>query len=102
MAVDQIALTPDEMRSLATSYQNVGADVEQSIETMKQLMDRLQQSWKGGASDAYGQKFLELKKNGFDPMKQLIDDISTSLNNTAQAYEQADTQIANAWKNFAS
>lgn len=89
----QIRITPDQMRSRAGEYRGESQKVQDVISKMDSLLSALQSEWEGQASQAYSQRFTELRP-GFVKAQQLIDEIAHSLDATAQSLEAADQQIA--------
>lgn len=93
MASGQIRMTPDTMRTRAGEYRTEAENVQSVIEKMDALLDTLQTEWEGAASEAYANKFNELRPS-FVAAKDLIDDIAVALDKTAEAVESTDNQIA--------
>ena len=69
-------------------------NVQSVIDKMDRLLETLLTEWEGSASEAYANKFAELRPS-FVKGKELIDDIAMALDKTAEAVESTDTQIAN-------
>ena len=90
---NQIRMTPDSMRERATEYQRQSDIVGEVIERMDGLLTQLHEEWEGAASEAYEAKYTDLRK-GFVSMQELISEICTALNKTADAVEQTDSDIA--------
>lgn len=93
MASGQIRMTPDTMRTRAGEYRTESENVSNVISKMDQLLQTLLTEWEGAASEAYANKFEELRPS-FVAAKDLIDDIATALDKTAEAVESTDSQIA--------
>lgn len=94
---NQIRMTPDTMRQRAHQYTDQANQLQQIISTMDRLLTQLQSEWEGDASRAYAQKFNELRP-GFTKAKELIDQISTALKDSARIVEETDRSIANQLK----
>ena len=94
MASGQIRMTPDTMRERAGEYRTEAENVQSVIDKMDRLLETLLTEWEGSASEAYANKFAELRPS-FVKGKELIDDIAAALDKTAEAVESTDTQIAN-------
>ena len=94
MASGQIRMTPDTMRERAGEYRTEADNVQSVIDKMDRLLETLLTEWEGSASEAYANKFAELRPS-FVKGKELIDDIAAALDKTAEAVESTDTQIAN-------
>lgn len=97
MASGQIRMTPETMRSRAGEYRTESANVESVISKMDSLLDTLLSEWEGSASEAYNDKFAELRPS-FVKAKELIDDIATALEKTADAVEETDSSIASQFR----
>lgn len=93
MASGQIRMTPDTMRTRAGEYRTESENVSNVISKMDQLLQTLLTEWEGAASEAYANKFDELRPS-FVAAKDLIDKIATALDKTAEAVEATDSQIA--------
>lgn len=93
MASGQIRMTPDTMRTRAGEYRTEAENLQGVIEKMDSLLNTLLTEWEGSASEAYANKFSELRPS-FVAAKQLIDDIAQALDKTAEAVESTDNQIA--------
>lgn len=94
MASGQIRMTHDTMRERAGEYRTEADNVQSVIDKMDRLLETLLTEWEGSASEAYANKFAELRPS-FVKGKELIDDIAAALDKTAEAVESTDTQIAN-------
>ena len=93
----QIRMTPEKMRQRAGENTKQANNLNSIITKMDGLLKNLQSEWEGSASEAYAQRFAELRP-GFVKAKDLIDEISTALKNTAQIVEDTDRNIANQFK----
>lgn len=93
----QIRMTPETMRERAGEYRIEGENVQSVIEKMDSLLDQLLQEWEGQSAQAYNEKFAELRP-GFVRAKELIDEIAKSLEDTANIVEEADQNIASAYR----
>ena len=90
----QIRMTPETMRQRAGEYRTESSNLQDLIGRMDNLLNQLQEEWEGQAAQAYATKFGELRP-GFVAAKDLIDDIATALDRTAEAVESTDQEIAN-------
>ena len=94
---NQIRMTPETMRTRANEYTTQANNLQQIITKMDNLLKQLQQEWEGDASNAYAQRFAELRP-GFVKAKELVDEISTSLKSTANIVEETDKSIAGQFR----
>jgi WXG100 family type VII secretion target len=92
----QIRISPDQMRSRAGEYRVEADNVGDVISRMDSLLSALQSEWEGSASQAYEARFNELRP-GFVQAQELINEIATSLDQTAAALEETDSNIASSF-----
>ena len=93
MASGQIRMTPDTMRGRLESTGRSRECTECNRQD-GQITGHTAHRVEGAASEAYANKFAELRPS-FVKGKELIDDIAMALDKTAEAVESTDTQIAN-------
>ena len=93
----QIRMTPEQMRGRAGEVRNQGETFQEVINRMGNIINELQTEWEGQASQAFAEQFNRLKPS-FNDMRQLIDDIGTQLDATANAVEQLDQDIASRFR----
>jgi len=67
------------------------------ISTLDTLLENLQSEWEGSASEAYAEKYAELKP-GFEAAENLLGEIAAALNSVADAMEEMDTTIADQFR----
>jgi len=91
----QIRITPDDMREIARKYNSEAEEVSGVIDRMDGLFNNLQSEWEGQASQAYAQRYTELRP-GFVSAKDLIVEIANALNSVATQLAETDSSIANA------
>ncbi len=94
---NQIRMSPEAMRGRAAEYLQQSEVVEEVIGKMDTLLENLQAEWEGSASEAYAEKYEQLKPS-FTAMQELIADISSALNKTADAIEATDSDIAGQFR----
>ena len=93
----QIRMSPEQMRSRAGEVRQQGETFQEVINRMGNIINELQSEWEGQASQAFAQQFDRLRPS-FNEMRQLVDDIGTQLNGTANAVEQLDQEIASRFR----
>ncbi len=91
-----IRISPDAMRGRAGSFRGQADAVNGVINTMTNLLGQLQGEWEGAASKSFSSRFEELKPN-FVKAEELIREIASALDSTANAMEQADADIASQY-----
>ncbi|TCP31203.1 WXG100 family type VII secretion target [Scopulibacillus darangshiensis] len=89
----QIRVTPEELRDMATRYNNESGNVEDLVGRLDTMKGQLQGMWEGASSDAFAAQYEELKPS-FVKMANLLADISKQLGDTANIIEDTDNQIA--------
>lgn len=90
---NQIRITPDQMRERANQYRNEADTVNGVIVSMDNLLSALQSEWEGAASESYAARYEELKP-GFQKAEELIREIASALDSTANIVETTDSDIA--------
>ena len=93
----QIRMTPEQMRSRAGEVRNQGETLQEVVNRTGNIINELQTEWEGQASRAFAEQWDRLRP-AFNDMKQLILDISTQLDGTANAVEQLDQDIASRFR----
>lgn len=93
----KISMTPEQMRTRATEYDNQGESVDNTIVAMDGLLSALQEEWQGKASEAYASKYENELKPAFKEAVVLIEEIAKSLRNAADVTEQTDDSIARGY-----
>lgn len=93
----QIRITPEQMRGRASEYRVEAGNVEGVIAKMDTLLSTLQAEWEGAASESYAARYQELRP-GFIKVQDLINEIATALDATANTLEETDTNIANQFR----
>jgi len=93
----QIRMTPDQMRSRSNEVRTQGQTFQDVIGRMNGIITELQTEWEGQASAAFAEQFNRLKP-AFNEMRELIDNIGMQLEQTANAVEQMDAEIASRFR----
>lgn len=97
MASGQIRITPEQMRGRASEYRVEAGNVEGVISKMDTLLSNLQSEWEGASSESYAARYQELRPS-FVKAQDLINEIATALDATANSIEELDTSIAGQWR----
>lgn len=92
MAINQIRITPDQMRTRANQYRAQADNMNGIIRSMDSLLQQLQSEWEGYSSESYAARYQELKP-GFVKAEELIREIATALDFTANEVEQKDLDL---------
>jgi len=95
--MSQIRMTPETMRSRAGEVRQQGETFQEVVNRMGNIINELQSEWEGQASQAFAEQWGRLQP-AFRDMVQLVEDISTQLNGTANAVEQLDQEIASRFR----
>jgi WXG100 family type VII secretion target len=88
-----IRVTPAELATMSTRYNSESSQVGEQIVRLDNMIGDLESMWEGEASRAFSDQYKSLRPS-FVQMQQLLEEISTQLNNTGKALEDADNQIA--------
>lgn len=88
-----IRVTPAELISMSNRYSSESSQVGEQVSRLDTMIRELESMWEGESSRAFSEQYQSLRPS-FIQMQQLLEDISTQLNSTAKALEDADQQIA--------
>jgi WXG100 family type VII secretion target len=93
---NQIRITPDQMRTRANEYRAIKSnEFETFIQKMDQMLSMLESEWEGEASRSYADRWRgNVRPETKTMVEQLIDDLATSLDKTAQILEETDQAIS--------
>ncbi|WP_066074099.1 WXG100 family type VII secretion target [Neobacillus soli] len=89
----QIRMTPAELKSKATRYGQSAHQIEQILKDLTNLQNELRGEWEGRAFQSFDDQFNQLKPK-VQNFAQLMHDINTQLNKTAEAVAQHDEQLS--------
>lgn len=93
----QIRITPEQMNQRAAQYRTQADTVNGVINQMDRLLVQLQTEWEGAASQAYADRFQQLKP-GFQKAEALIREIAASLDTSAKKLLETDQALANGYR----
>lgn len=91
----KLLVTPEELRSTATSFSTKATEVSGILEEMLNIASALSTSWTGGAGDAYRTKFANLKSSKETTVNMMNEHVK-DLNDMADQYTTAETTSMNA------
>ncbi|AVD57819.1 MULTISPECIES: WXG100 family type VII secretion target [Heyndrickxia] len=89
----QIRMTPEELKAKAQRYDNAGQQIEQLLRDLTNLQNELRGEWEGRAFQGFDDQFNQLKPK-VQNFAQLMHDINTQLNKTADAVAQHDEELS--------
>lgn len=89
MAGHRIQIDPDQLESIAKEFQAKRQESDQIIQTLDSRIQSLHGQWQGRTSDRFFVDFEEAKQN-MKNFTQLLENISTALNQIAQKFRQTD------------
>ncbi len=91
----RVMADPAKMRSFANRVGSSATDFKSNYTQMYNVIDNLKNAWTGKDNQAFANKINEYKKD-FDAMHSAIESYKEFLNESAKAYEQAQSEIASA------
>jgi len=86
-------MTPEELKAKAQRYDNAGQLIEQLLRDLTNLQNELRGEWEGRAFQGFDDQFNQLKPK-VQNFAQLMHDINTQLNKTADAVAQHDEELS--------
>lgn len=93
----QIRMTPETMRTRSRQANQQAETMQNLRDAMDRLLTTLKGEWEGEAMKGYEDRFNKIKpvlKNA----KELLDEISHNLNETARIVEDTDRNIASQFR----
>ena len=95
----QIRITPEELRSASEFLENCLSNLNEEVNALKNKIDEVTGNWEGAASST----FIDTFENDMypilrDTLPQVVTGISQQLSGAADAIEQADEEVAKAFK----
>lgn len=92
-----IRLNADGLTSASTQLKGQGNELESLIQQLQNVINSLPECWEGDAAVAYGEQFASLRP-GLDKTRQLVEDIAVQIDQTLQAAQELDANIASKLK----
>ena len=89
----QIRVSPETLQSRAREYGKAANDIRVILNNLQRLQDTLRSEWEGAAFQGFDQQFLELKPK-VENFADLMQQINTQLDKTAQAMQQNDQDLS--------
>lgn len=93
----QIRMTPETMRARSKEANQQAETVQAVINYMDRLLRTLQGEWEGDAVKGYEDRYNKIKPS-FVNAKELLDEISHNLSETARIVEETDRNIASQYR----
>ncbi len=90
---NKIRIDSDLMRERAEEYRVQASNLEHILTKLDQLQRSLDNEWIGLASEAYGNKYAQLRPT-FEKTSELTLDIATALDKVAQNMIEVDHKLA--------
>ncbi|SDI36189.1 WXG100 family type VII secretion target [Pseudobutyrivibrio sp. 49] len=95
----QIRITPEELREAANFLQQKQEAINSEVSELKSKVDEVTGNWEGAAQSQFVESFLsDMYPMLHETMPQIIEGIASQMNGAADAIEQADQEVANAFK----
>lgn len=89
----QIRVSPETLQSRARDYGKAANDIRVILSNLQRLQDTLRSEWEGAAFQGFDQQFSELKPK-VENFADLMQQINTQLDKTAQAMQQNDQDLS--------
>lgn len=95
----QIRITPEELRDAADFLEQKLEAINTEVSALKGKIDEVSGNWEGAAQSS----FIDTFENDMypilsDTLPQVIEGISSQLDGAADAIEQADEEVAKAFR----
>lgn len=93
-----IKMTPDELRDAASFLGNKREEIVSAVGNIKSKVDTTAAGWEGAAQSSFVEQFNEMLPMLTESFPQVIEGIESMLTGAADALEQADSEVAKAFK----
>lgn len=93
-----IKMTPQELRDAATFLGGKRGEIVSAVSAIKSKIDATTAEWEGSAQSSFIATFEEMLPILQQDFPETIEGIESMLTGAADALEQADSEIANAFK----
>lgn len=94
-----IRMTPQELRDSAAFLGGKRDEIVQAVNAIKQRVDATTAEWEGSAQSSFIATFENMLPMLTQDFPETIQGIESMLTGAADALEQADSEIAKAFKN---
>jgi len=91
MAIIQV--TPELLNAKASELRGLKSNHDEAMTKMRSLIMGLNEIWKGGAQDAYVQKYESMQAT-FTNFSQLLEEYAKLMDITAQKMSEKDAELA--------
>lgn len=98
MNMASIRMTPQELKDAATFLGGKREEIVQAVDAIKQRVDSTTAEWEGSAQSSFIATFEEMLPMLTQDFPETIQGIESMLTGAAEALEEADTEIGNAFK----
>ena len=93
-----IRLTPQELRDSATFLSGKRDEIVSAVNEIKSRVDSTTAEWEGAAQSSFVESFNEMLPMLTESFPETIQGIESMLTGAADALEQADSEVAKAFK----
>lgn len=93
-----IRMTPQELRDSATFLSGKRDEIVSAVNQLKSRVDSTTAEWEGTAQSSFIESFNEMLPMLTESFPQTIQGIESMLTGAADALEQADAEVAKAFK----
>jgi WXG100 family type VII secretion target len=94
----QIRMTPEELRDAASTLLSKREEILSAVGVIETTINNTTSNWEGAAQSSFVQSFEEMLPTLKETFPEIIEGIESQLKGAADALEQADQEIANAFK----
>lgn len=93
-----IRMTPQELRDSATFLSGKRDEIVSAVNEIKSRVDSTTAEWEGAAQSSFIESFNEMLPMLTESFPETIQGIESMLTGAADALEQADSEVAKAFK----
>ncbi|HQA57495.1 MAG TPA: WXG100 family type VII secretion target [Acetivibrio sp.] len=93
-----IKITPEELRDAAQLINGKADEIDQNINAVNEKVQYVVENWEGAAKDSFFEAFESLKNELLTQLDEILKGIASQLQAAADTMEQADQDVANAFR----
>ena len=94
---NNIRVDHEVLRGRAGEYCSISSTIQSEVnDKLNNLKEVMESEWEGAASASFAAQYEELRSS-FENIRQVIEDIATQVDKTADIYQETDEQLSSSF-----